>query len=172
MKIFNEKEVDELTVLDIDATAQGEDPDYAMIAKLAAECRMPLCYGGGVKTVDQAQRIVAMGVEKVSISPRRWQTPRSSPTWRAPSAARAWSWSSTRASARSDLGTRSSVRMAARRPAGPGRGRPPDAGRRGGKIIVNSIDNDGVMKGYDLTLIEQVREAITLPMTALGGAGS
>src|SRR5262249_17505998 len=68
VRIFNEKESDELIVLDIDATAQQRVPDFKLIANLAAECRMPLCYGGGVKTVEQARRIVGLGVEKVAIS--------------------------------------------------------------------------------------------------------
>jgi cyclase len=68
VRIFNEKQVDELVVLDIDATVKSREPDYTMIRNLAAECRMPLCYGGGVTTVEQAERIIAMGVEKVAIS--------------------------------------------------------------------------------------------------------
>ena len=68
VKIFNEKEVDELIVLDIDATVKDKEPDYQLIEHLAAECRMPFCYGGGVKTVEQAVRIVNLGVEKVAIS--------------------------------------------------------------------------------------------------------
>ena len=68
VKIFNEKEVDELLVLDIDASVNGSEPDYALIGKLAVECRMPLCYGGGIKTVGQARRIVELGVEKVALS--------------------------------------------------------------------------------------------------------
>ena len=67
VRIFNEKEVDELAVFDIDASVQKREPDYVMIVKLAAECRAPLCYGGGVKTVEQAKRIIGMGVEKVAI---------------------------------------------------------------------------------------------------------
>src|SRR6201991_3461785 len=64
VKIFNEKETDELAVFDIDATSRGSEPNFRMIANLAVECRMPLCYGGGVKTVEQAKRIVGLGVEK------------------------------------------------------------------------------------------------------------
>ena len=64
VRIFNEKEVDELIVLDIDATVRKREPDYTMIANLAAECRMPLCYGGGVRTAEQIERIVNLGVEK------------------------------------------------------------------------------------------------------------
>ena len=68
VKIFNEKEADELVVLDIDATVNGVEPDYRMIANLAAECRMPLCYGGGVRTPEQAKKIIGLGVEKVAMS--------------------------------------------------------------------------------------------------------
>ena len=67
VRIFNEKQVDELIILDIDATVSGHEPDYALIENLAAECRMPLCYGGGIQTVDQIERIIALGVEKVSL---------------------------------------------------------------------------------------------------------
>ena len=68
VKIFNEKEVDELIVLDIDASAANRPPDFRMIENLAKECRMPFCYGGGVKTVDQAIEIVKLGAEKVAFS--------------------------------------------------------------------------------------------------------
>lgn len=67
VRIFNEKEADELLVLDIDATVQGREPNYQMIRNLAAECRMPLCYGGGVKTVNHFKRIVILE-EKVAIA--------------------------------------------------------------------------------------------------------
>ena len=68
VKIFNEKEVDELIILDIDATINGVEPNYQMIEHLANESRMPLCYGGGVKTAAQAQKIIKLGVEKVALS--------------------------------------------------------------------------------------------------------
>src|SRR5436190_9311875 len=68
VRIFNEKEVDELMVIDIDASRLGRSPDERLIAHLAAECRMPLCYGGGVKTVDQFERLIGLGVEKVAVS--------------------------------------------------------------------------------------------------------
>src|SRR3954454_15831391 len=67
VRIFNEKEVDELIVLDIDATVNDAEPNYALIRLLAAECRMPLCYGGGVRRADQFQSLVSLGVEKVAI---------------------------------------------------------------------------------------------------------
>ena len=68
VKIFNEKEVDELIVLDIDATREGRSPNFEMIKNLADECRMPFCYGGGVSTVEQAKKIISLGAEKVALS--------------------------------------------------------------------------------------------------------
>ena len=75
VKIFNEKESNELVVLDIDASTKGAQPDFKMIARLAVECRMPLCYGGGVKTAQQTKRIVALGVEKVAVSSAAIESP-------------------------------------------------------------------------------------------------
>jgi cyclase len=68
VKIFNEKEVDELIVLDIDASVEGRGPDFELIRNLAVECRMPFCYGGGVTTVEEAKRIINLGAEKVALS--------------------------------------------------------------------------------------------------------
>lgn len=64
VKIFNEQEADELILLDIDASRLGYEPDYLLIERIASECRMPLCYGGGVKSVEQAEKILKLGVEK------------------------------------------------------------------------------------------------------------
>jgi len=171
VRIFNEKEVDEIVVLDIDASAQGSEPDYSLIERLAAECRMPLCYGGGVTTVQQFERIVGLGVEKVAISSAAVETP------------------SLLSSAAEKVGSQSVVVVL---DAKTGRGGYTVWTRNGtvatrlgvaelaaraeelgaGEIVVNSIDQDGVMRGYDLELVGQVRRATTLPMTALGGAGS
>ena len=76
VKIFNEKETDELIVLDIDASVRNAEPNFKLIAQLAVECRMPLCYGGGVRTVEQAKRIVGLGAEKVAMSAAAIQEPK------------------------------------------------------------------------------------------------
>jgi cyclase len=68
VRIFNEKRVDEIIVVDIDATVKNKDPDFQMIENIASECRMPLCYGGGITNVEQAVKILSLGVEKVSLS--------------------------------------------------------------------------------------------------------
>src|SRR4051795_13748557 len=76
VKIFNEKAVDELAVYDIDATVKGHGPDYKMLENLAFESRMPLCYGGGIKTVQQVKTVIGLGVEKVAISSAAIDHPR------------------------------------------------------------------------------------------------
>ena len=75
VRIFNEKQVDELIVVDIDATVNNQEPDEKMISNLAAECRMPLCYGGGVRTADQVERLVTLGVEKIAIGAASVENP-------------------------------------------------------------------------------------------------
>ncbi|KZX88304.1 imidazole glycerol phosphate synthase subunit HisF [Erythrobacter sp. HI0037] len=172
VRIFNEKEVDELIVVDIDATVEGREPDYAMIENLAAECRMPLCYGGGVSSVDQAKRIMALGVEKVSLSAAAVARPELI------------------AEIAGQVGNQSVVVVldVKKKMLGGYRifthnGRidtkisPVEFARRAeelgaGEIVLNSIEHDGVMTGYDLALASQVREATRLPLTLLGGAGS
>jgi imidazole glycerol-phosphate synthase subunit HisF len=159
VRIFNEKEVDELMVV-----------DYDLIAKMAAECRMPLAYGGGVSTVGQFERLVSLGVEKVAVSAA------------AVANLSLVSAAATRVGGQSVVvvldvrrkgrgwevfthnGTRATgldaVEMARRAEA---------AGA--GEIVVNSIDQDGQMKGYELELVRAVRQAVTRPLTVLGGAG-
>lgn len=172
VKIFNEKETDELIVLDIDASSAKAQPDVRLIAQLAVECRMPLCYGGGIKTVEQARRIIGLGVEKVAISSAAIENP------------------SLISAIAQEIGSQSVVVVCDVRRGSDGdyvvwtRNGRENTGRlaeeavaqaesRGaGEIVVNSIDNDGQMKGYDLELARKVRKATGLPMTVLGGAGS
>lgn len=172
VKIFNEKEADELIVLDIDATANGTEPDFAMIQKLAAECRMPLCYGGGIKTVAQAKRIIALGVEKVAIS----SAALADPALITAIAAEIGSQSvvvvvdvKKTLFGKYEVYTHNGKKASGRSPVDIAR----DAERMGaGEVVINAIDLDGQMKGYDLNLARMVREAIALPMSVLGGAGS
>lgn len=172
VRIFNEKEVDELMVLDIDATVENREPDYKMIANLAAECRMPLCYGGGVKTVEQAQKIFSLGVEKIAISSAVLED------------------LSLIQRMGEKVGTQSVVVVLDVKKKLLGgyevythngkkkTGKNPvvfaaELEKLGvGEIVINSIDQDGLMKGYDLDLIEKIREVISIPMTVLGGAGT
>ena len=173
VKIFNEKEVDELIVLDIDASAQSRSPDYVMIKNLAAECRMPLCYGGGVRTVQQAEEIVGMGVEKVAISSSAVDDPglvtRMAEVVGSQSVAVVIDVKKTGIRQRYEILTHNGTRSTGRRPDEFSK-EVQDLGA--GEIVVNSIDNDGNMKGYDLDLVSDIRNSVTVPITAIGGAGS
>lgn len=173
VKIFNEKEVDELMVVDIDATAENREPDYKMIENLAAECRMPLCYGGGIKTVEQAQQIFSLGVEKIAIS----SIALANPSLISQIAERVGNQSviivldvkKKLFGTNYEIWTHNATKNTGKNPV--------EFAKQfealgAGEIIINSIDHDGVMKGYDLTLIDEIRESISLPLTVLGGAGT
>lgn len=172
VRIFNEKEADELIVLDIDASKQRREPDYKMIENLAAECRMPLCYGGGIHSADQARRIMGLGVEKISLSTALLERP------------------AVVTEIAEQVGSQSVVAVLDVRKRTFGGYRvykhngTEDTGREpvafaaeleklgAGEIVINSIDQDGQMKGYDLKLARLVRAAVGVPLTLLGGAGS
>jgi cyclase len=172
VKIFNEKEVDELAVFDIDATVLNKEPDYILIEKLANQSRMPLCYGGGVKTVEQAQRIFGLGIEKIALSSAVIQKPELITEI----ASRVGSQSvivvldvKKKLLSGYEVYTHNGKKSTGINPFKFAE----EAEKLGaGEIIINSIDQDGVMKGYDMNLIDKIREKISLPMTVLGGAGS
>jgi cyclase len=175
VKIFNEKEADELVVLDIDATVRGVEPDYRMIANLAAECRMPLCYGGGVRTPEQAKRIIGLGVEKVAMSAAAVENV----ALVARTAAAVGRQSvvvvldvrkkSGLFSKGYELCTHNGKQVHKRDVFELAR-EIQDAGA--GEIVVNSIERDGQMSGYDLQLAVRMRQELRVPLTFLGGAGS
>jgi len=170
VKIFNEKEADELMVLDIDATMDNREPDYKMIENLAVECRMPLCYGGGIKTVKQAQRIFNLGVEKIALSSSVLEN------------------MSLVTEIAKEVGSQSVVVVldVMKKMFGGYDVYTHNGTKKTkinlesfiqklqelgvGEIVINSIDNDGKMKGYDVGLISQIKPIIDVPMTVLGGA--
>jgi len=173
VRIFNEKEADELVVLDIDATVNDAEPDYQMISKLANECRMPFCYGGGIKTADQAKQIISLGVEKIAISSAAIEHPELI------------------AQISEEIGCQSTVvvmdlkknifgndynifiknaRNNTKRSIFDLAVEIEKLGA--GELIINSIDLDGQMSGYDLVLAQKVKKLVNIPITILGGAGS
>jgi cyclase len=171
VKIFNEKAVDELTIFDIDATVLGKEPNYSLIERLASQSMMPLCYGGGVKTIDHAQRIFSLGIEKIALSSAVLQKPE------------LITEISDRVGSQSVivvldvkkklLGGYEVYTHNGKKATGINPFKFAEEAQKlgAGEIVINSIDRDGVMKGYDLDLIAKVREKISLPMTVLGGAG-
>lgn len=173
VKIFNEKEVDELMFVDIDATAEGREPRMPLLRSLAVESRMPLCYGGGVTSADQAARIVATGFEKVSVSAAALARPalikEMSEAIGAQSVVVTIDVKANRLFSGQTIYSHN----------GKTKHKQPllefcqqAVSLGAGEIVINSIDRDGQMEGYDLDLARQVRAAIDTPMTMLGGAGS
>lgn len=172
VKIFNEKEVDELAIFDIDATVKGLNPNYSLIERIANQSRMPLCYGGGVKTVEQAQKIFGLGIEKIALSSSVLQNPK------------LITQIADRVGAQSVI-----VVLDVKKKLLGGYEVYTHNGKKAtginpfkfieqaqllgaGEIVINSIDQDGVMKGFDMSLIDKARERSSLPMTVLGGAGT
>lgn len=175
VRIFNEKEADELMVLDIDATVKKVEPDFGLIAKLAAECRMPLCYGGGITTAEQVARIVDMGVEKVAVSATAIANP-AILTEMAAAVGRQSVVAVIDVRKRTGLFakgyevcTHNGKTVHKHDPVVLAK-QLQDAGA--GEIVVNSIDRDGLMQGYDLDLASQLKQVLKVPVTFLGGAGS
>ena len=170
VRIFNDKEVDELVLLDVTATPERRRPRFEFIADLASECFMPLSYGGGVRSLDDVKRLCSLGVEKVAINSYAVEHPEF-----VSAAAGVVGSSSLIVSidVKRDFWGRYRVYTNGGRQA---TGLDPvahaiDMERRGaGEILLNSIDRDGTMQGYDLALIRRVTQAVGVPVVACGGA--
>ena len=172
VRIFNEKEVDELVIFDIDATVLKNEPNYGLIERIANQSRMPLCYGGGIKTVEQAKRIFGLGVEKIALSSSVVDNPNL--ITQIGDLVGAQSVIVVLDVKKKLFGSYEVFTHNGKK----ARGIDPfkfikNVQKLGaGEIVINSIDKDGLMKGYDMGLIEKIRETTTLPVTVLGGAGS
>jgi cyclase len=172
IRIFNEKEVDELMVLDITASREGREPHYELIERFAGECFMPLSYGGAVRTVEQARRLFSLGVEKVCV-----QTAVLDDVSLIREVADRFGSQAVVASIDVKKGLfgghklyGASAGKTLSRPWQEQLQRVVDAGA--GEVVLNSVDRDGVMQGMDLALIREASAAISVPLIAIGGAGS
>jgi cyclase len=172
VRIYNEKEVDELVFLDITATKEGRAPDFELVAAIASECFMPFCVGGGIRQLGQIESLLRLGVEKVALNAIAAESPEF-----VEAAARRFGSQSIVVSIdvkRSLLGsygvrTRGGTKSVGVHPVAYAR-RAEELGA--GEILLTSIDRDGTMKGYDLELTGAVASAVTVPVIACGGAGS
>lgn len=172
VKLFNDLEVDELVFLDINATREQRDPNYKWIQEIASEAFMPIGYGGGVRSLAHAERLFSLGVEKIIITTAAAERPEL-----LTQLANAFGSQSVVAGIdvkRDWLGRPSARICSGERNTG---AKPSELAReyvdRGaGEILVNSIDRDGLMRGYDLQLITEVSRAVTVPVVACGGAAS
>lgn len=170
IRIFNDKEVDELMVLDIAASKRSQEPDYATIELFAGECFMPLCYGGGVRTLDQAAKIFDLGVEKISLQSSALAdlklvsniAKRFGSQSIVVSVDVKYNWLKRPHLYQSNNGkllsknwitfTQEAVAAGA------------------GEVLINAVNRDGEMCGYDIPLIKQATSAVSVPVIALGGA--
>lgn len=171
VRIFNEKRVDELLVLDIDATVKGKDPDINVIENLASECRMPLCYGGGIKTVEQIREIIELGVEKVSLSSAAIENPN------IVKLGAKFVGNQSIVVTLDVKKTNNYYHVYTQNGRNNTKLDPVNLVKKfqdfgAGEIVINSINKDGLMKGYDVDLIQVIINKIFIPLTVIGGAGS
>lgn len=172
VKIFNEKEADELVVLDIEATKNNSGPNFGLIGDLSNECRMPLCYGGGVRSIEDAEKIISLGVEKVAIGDAAIFNEK------------LISGIAERVGSQSVVGILNvkkarfgnSYKIYTSNGTVKSSKKPLDIVKEWqkngvGEILVNSVDRDGKMEGYDLDLLRLIQGEVSIPLSFLGGAG-
>lgn len=172
VRIFNEKEVDELVFLDIEATVKGRAPNFDMLRNIASECFMPLCYGGGVRDLRTIETILKTGVEKVAVNSALVEDPEM-----IRKATQMFGGSTIVASIDFKRGLFGKAEGFVRSGCQRTKSSPVEMALRAedlgvGEILLNSIDRDGAMQGYDLDVTQRVAEAVGLPVIACGGAGS
>ncbi len=172
VRIFNQKEVDELVILDICSTSQSYGIDYDTLGKVVGECFMPICYGGGVNTIQEMRKLFSLGIEKISLGSAAFLRP------------------GLIKDAVAEFGSQAivvtldvkkslfgSYSVYINRGIKDMKIDPINAAKRFaelgvGEILLNSIDREGTWSGFDLKLIKQVTSAVDLPVIAMGGAGN
>jgi len=172
VRIFNDKEVDELVVLDIDASREGREPNYQLIEEISGECFMPLAYGGGISSVEQAKRLIRSGVEKLILNTSAVRQPAliadisqifGSQAVVASIDVRRTLFGGYRTMTHSGtVETKFELQEHIASVVAAG----------AGEILINSIERDGTMQGYDIPLIKSVVSQVTVPVIACGGAGN
>ena len=170
VRIFNEKEVDELIVLDITASIEKRTPNFSLIQDIATECFMPLCYGGGITNVEEIQKIFELGVEKVSLNTSLYNVPNL-----ITEASNIFGSQSIIASIdikRNIFGKYSVFSQSGKidRKYDPIKYAQELEASGAGEILVNSIDRDGTRQGYDLDIMKHISQSVTIPVMACGGA--
>lgn len=171
VKIFNDKEVDELVFLDIEATKKGTPINFNYLKRIAEECFMPLCYGGGIKNIDDIKKLFTIGFEKVSINSNAFYNPSL-----ITESANLFGSQSIVSSidVKKNLWGRYSVYINGGKTST--KESPIEYAKKmeslgAGEILLNYINNDGMMEGYNLELINGVSSAVNIPVIACGGAG-
>jgi cyclase len=171
IRIFNEKEVDEIIFLDIDATRTDKEPSYELIRNISSECFMPFSYGGGIKSIKQIEEIIKSGAEKIVINSNAYLQKNfiSESVNQFGSSTIVVSIDIKKDYLR---GYKVYIKGGSQNTGI----NPVDYAKRiedegAGEILVNSIDRDGVMEGYDIELIKSITQSVRIPVIACGGAG-
>lgn len=172
VKIFNEKEVDELIFLDITASSEKREPNYEYLEKISSECFMPFCYGGGIKTISEIRKITNVGVEKVSINTYAFEHPEFIKI-----AADEFGSSTIVVSIDVKKNIWGKPVVAINNGKNLTKWDPIEYAKKmeekgAGELLLNSIDRDGIMQGYDIDMIKKVTEAVSIPVIVCGGAKS
>lgn len=170
LRIFNEKEVDEIAVLDISATRQHREPDFNFIHQLASECFMPLSYGGGITTTEQARVLFRLGVEKVILGRSAIKNPELVSAISEMSGVQSVV---TAVDVKKDLFGRWRVFIdngTVNTGLSPSRAAIKMEELGAGEILLQNIEREGLLNAYDLKIIKEVSEAVKIPVVASGGA--
>jgi imidazole glycerol-phosphate synthase subunit HisF len=172
VRIFSEKEVDEIVILDIDASREGREPNYELVAEIAGECFMPMAYGGGVRTLDQVRKLIRCGVEKIVVNSilatsvdiirEAASVFGSQAVVAAVDAKRTLFGNYVVVVKSATVETKLVLEEHVQRLQAAG----------AGEIFLNSVDRDGMMSGYDLDLVRRVTARVNVPVIACGGAGN
>lgn len=172
IKVYNMRDVDELVFLDITASLHDRGPDFHLVDDFADECFMPLTVGGGIRSVDDVRRLLAVGADKVAVNSAAVTRPELirelSQTFGAQCVVVSLD-ARRHPDGEYEIFTHAGTRPAGRTPMDFAR-QAEDLGA--GEMLVTSIERDGTMRGYDVDLIRQVVEAVGIPVIASGGAGN
>lgn len=172
IKVYNTREVDELILVDITATAEGREPDYESVAEFSSECFVPLSVGGGIRSIDHITRLLHAGCDKICLNTAGYETPELIRTASDRFGAQCVVVSidaKRDADGRYECFSHSGTRPTGRDPVEWAK----QAEALGaGEILITSIERDGTMQGYDLELTGRVAQAVGIPVIASGGAGT
>lgn len=172
IKIFNEKEVDELVFLDINASKEKRKPSYELVNKLATECFMPFCYGGGIRDIDTIRTLLKLGVEKVAINSYAIENPEF-----IKEAVTIFGSSTIVVSIDVKKNLLGKYKLFSKTGIASGRNDVLEFAKLmesygAGELLINSVDKDGTLEGYELPLIQMITSNVNIPVIACGGAGA
>jgi imidazole glycerol-phosphate synthase subunit HisF len=172
VRIFNDKEVDELIFLDIMATAENRPPNFEILGKITSECFMPLGYGGGIRTLEDVRKLLAIGVEKIVLNTSAVENP--SLIHAAADYAGSQAVVISMDIKKTMFGKYEVYTHGGKKATGldPVKFAVEMKKQGAGELFLNTIDRDGTMQGYDLELVRRVADSVTIPVVACGGAGN